>query len=116
MVDSDYAQQYRFIFDVIFLSLLFLFLMFVFAYSFMKQRNLPVTQSIEVDPREPHSITITFIPASAITSGNPTTATVIAPTNMTSEVAASSPAADLESMSTSSPLASVNHNQTASAA
>lgn len=46
--------------------LLFVFLLFTLIIIFSKQKNVPVSQSIEVDPREPHSITITFVPASVI--------------------------------------------------
>lgn len=58
-------DQWRLIFDITLLSLLFLVLLLALLLIFFKQKNVPVSQCIEVDPREPHSITITFVPTSA---------------------------------------------------
>ena len=63
-------DEWRFVFDVIIVSLLFLFLLLTFILLFSKRGNVPISQSIEVDPREPHSITITFVPSSLISSSN----------------------------------------------
>lgn len=60
---SDLQAEYRFIFDIILIFLLFVLLLLTLALIFFKQKNVPVSQCIEVDPREPHSITITFVPA-----------------------------------------------------
>lgn len=63
--DSQLAE-WRFIFDIVLMSLLFIILLFTLTIIFFKQKNVPVSQCIEVDPREPHSITITFVPSSVI--------------------------------------------------
>lgn len=69
MTETSLAE-WRFIFDIILMSLLFILLLFTLTLIFFKQKNVPVSQSIEVDPREPHSITITFVPASVIQANN----------------------------------------------
>ena len=68
-MDSQLAE-WRFIFDIILMSLLFILLLFTLILIFFKQKNVPVSQSIEVDPREPHSITITFVPANVMQANN----------------------------------------------
>lgn len=60
------TQEWRFIFDITLMSLLFLLLLLTLVMIFFKQKNVPVSQCIEVDPREPHSITITFVPAQLV--------------------------------------------------
>lgn len=62
------TSDYRVIFDIVLMSLLFLLLVLTIALLFFKQKNVPVSQCIEVDPREPHSITITFVPAACVAS------------------------------------------------
>lgn len=76
---SDLAAEYRFIFDVILISLLFVLLLLTLGLIFFKQKNVPVSQCIEVDPREPHSITITFVPANV--SGNISTDVIVGNNN-----------------------------------
>lgn len=73
------------------MSLLFLLLVLTITLLFFKQKNVPVTQCIEVDPREPHSITITFVPAAGALS----TITDLRNSNAANPVAASAEAADV---------------------
>lgn len=54
------------IFEVVLASVVIIFLIVAFILLFLRRRNVPISQAIEVDPREPHSITITFIPATSV--------------------------------------------------
>ncbi len=45
------------------MALLIIFFIVILSFALLKRQNVPITQAIEVDSREPHSITITFIPA-----------------------------------------------------
>ena len=65
-LSDSQLSEWRFIFDVVLMSLLFVILLFSLALIFLKQKNVPVSQCIEVDPREPHSITITFVPSTLL--------------------------------------------------
>lgn len=58
-------EQWRFMFDIVLMSILVILLLLAFSLLLLKRKNVPISQAIEVDPREPHSITITFVPASA---------------------------------------------------
>lgn len=70
-ITNSAPDEWRFVFDTILVLLLFLLLLLTFILLFSKRGNVPISQSIEVDPREPHSITITFVPSSLISSSNP---------------------------------------------
>lgn len=60
---SSTEPEWKAISEVVILAVLVLFIMISFTLLFLRRRNEPLGQTIEVDPREPHSITITFIPA-----------------------------------------------------
>lgn len=94
-------DQWRLIFDIVLMSLLFLVLLLTLLLLFFKQKNVPVSQCIEVDPREPHSITITFVPAS---SGN---ISAISNVRNVPEVAGTSAATDAAGMTHTNPRGSV---------
>lgn len=79
-ISNSAPDEWRFVFDAILVSLLFLLLLLTFILLFSKRGNVPISQSIEVDPREPHSITITFVPSSLISSSNPIPIAVAAST------------------------------------
>lgn len=80
------TPEWQAIANTVIAACLVLFLMITLVILFLRRRNIPVSQTIEVDSREPHSITITFVPAqvigknpdciSANNATNPTTATV----------------------------------------
>ena len=88
------TSDYRVIFDIVLMSLLFLLLVLTIALLFFKQKNVPVSQCIEVDPREPHSITITFVPATVM----PVTTNDLRNSNSTHPVVASAGAADAQGL------------------
>jgi hypothetical protein len=99
-------EEWRFIFDIILMSLLLVLLLLTFAMLFLKRRNVPISQSIEVDPREPHSITITFVPSSLVIDNAPAVINNGAPVNDVNNTV------EPEILRT----VSVNHSQTASMA
>lgn len=55
--------EWQAIANTVMMACLIIFFIAAIAVTLMKRQNVPVTQAIEVDSREPHSITITFIPA-----------------------------------------------------
>ena len=85
------------------MSLLFLLLVLTIALLFFKQKNVPVSQCIEVDPREPHSITITFVPAVGVVN----TTNDLRNSNVTNPVAASAVAADASGLTDNSQTAPI---------
>lgn len=118
-MESQLAE-WRFIFDIILMSLLFILLLFTLTLIFFKQKNVPVSQSVEVDPREPHSITITFVPASVIQANN-TLISSSSNQNIANDggtiIAASTRANDTREMTETPGSALTNHDsQTASVA
>ena len=107
------SQEWRFIFDISLMSLLFLLLLLTLFLILYKQKNVPVSQCIEVDPREPHSITITFVPAqiigtrpnSNIESGVAGTSNAIDAQEMTQRSSDNNPNQTTPTLSQSAPLA-----------
>ena len=106
-LSTSSISDYRIIFDFVLISLLFLLLVLAIALFFLKQRNVPVSQCIEVDPREPHSITITFVPTACVAS----TTNDLRNSNAANPVAASAAAADSSELSQATH--SANGSQTA---
>lgn len=60
------TPEWQAIANTVIAACLVLFLMITLVILFLRRRNIPVSQTIEVDSREPHSITITFVPAQVI--------------------------------------------------
>lgn len=112
MVQSTSSlEDYRIIFDISLMVILIFLLLLTIALFFFKQKNVPVSQCVEVDPREPHSITITFVPSAYVLN---TTNDLRNSNTITNPVAASADAPDA-SVITQNSLSSHN-NQTASIA
>lgn len=62
VIVQKYPEWYAAINSALMLILVVFFIA-VICYAMLKRQNVPITQAIEVDSREPHSITITFVPA-----------------------------------------------------
>ena len=111
-MSADSATNYRFISDMILVSLIFLLLLLTLVLIFFKQKNVPVSQCIEVDPREPHSITITFVPANLTDSA---IATINTNQNNNTAATATATATGMSDTRNGS-IASANASQTAAIA